>query len=260
MAAQAQPTPPSEGAPSPTLVELTNKAAQAAEISIDPVQIEVADLARKHRVNSQRTADEAGEMLDGLAKLERKIRDEYDPLAQAAYQSHKMITGRRAAHLKPIQEAAKALKEKLSKWIAEEREKRRLQAEKEAERQREIEERRAAELAEQLEREEGYDAEEAVEVAQQQAVLAPAPAAIARPITPKVKGVSSREVLAIEVHDLQALCASIGEGKTPDVLLVRTAKDRQRLESNIRQYANAFAGRVEIPGVRITKVSAVSRR
>ncbi len=172
------------------------------------------------------------ELLKGIKALRTKIADTFDPHIQRAHAAHKALVKEKADAEAPLTEAEGIIKRTLVAWTAEQErlrleEQRRLEA---IARQREEE----ARLAEALAAEAAGDTDEAAAL-MEEAVTVQAPAVILPPASPKVAGISYREVWKFRIVDA---------AKVPREYLTID-------ETKIGGVVRALKGAANIPGVQV---------
>jgi len=202
----------------------------------DETAVEVRDLVARAReivIVSEQEVQEAISLQGKLARLEKIIKEDFEPTIKAAHQAHKQALAQRDQHLKPVTEAKKILASKVGAWRAEQERKAREERERMlAEARRREEERRLA-AAEAAEAAGDHETAEALlNAAANETAVAP----VAPPSPPpKPKGVTFREKWCFEITDPDAI---------PRKFLVPD-------EKAIRAYIQAFKRDAKIPGIRI---------
>lgn len=198
-------------------------------------ELEVKEVAITERVKSLVivTAEDyttgAGYLRE-INGLRKEIGATFDPIIEQAHRAHKEAINQKKRHEEPLAQAERVIRGALAAYDAEQdrkkrEEERRLQAEA-----RKLEEERR--LAEAVEAEQSGDQEQA-----EQIIAAPvyvAPVVLAKE-TPKVDGVSFRDVWKFDIIDPDAVPR---EYLTPD-------------EKKIGGVVRALKGAAKIPGVRV---------
>ncbi len=179
----------------------------------------------------------AAEFLKGIVDLRREIKAVFDPIVDAAHKAHKAATAQRAAALKPVEEAEAIARRAVAKY-REEQEAAKAAAIKEEEERRALEQTALEVTAESAIA--AGDLEEAKAIYRDLHQLMKEPSV---QVTPKVEGVTFREIWRFEITDEKALPR---EYLTPDL-------------KKIGGYVSAMKGESNIPGVRVwaEKVVAV---
>lgn len=209
--------------------------------------------AKSFTIKSEEENNKAFVFLVGVKKLINKVHDAFDPVVEAAHNSHKIAVAQRKEQLEPLEQAEKIVKQLGVNYLAEqqrikEEAERKARAEAEA-----AERKRKAELEEQAKRHEANGniakAEERREMAEQ-VFIAPRPV-VASVI--KAEGQSLKEVWSAEVTDLAALVKAVAEGRAPITLVMA---DQVALNKQAKATKNAFP----IPGVKFFSTKSMSVR
>lgn len=161
-------------------------------------------------IDSESTYRAASSFLLGIKDLQKEVMGFFAPLKKAAQDSHKRLCAAEKEKVEPLIDVERKVK---TRMLAYETEQRRLAAERERklrEEARKIEEEARLKEAERLEAEgRQREAERLID-----APIFTPPVTVAPP-TPRVQGVSFREVWSAEVDDLRALCRAIADGSAP---------------------------------------------
>lgn len=178
------------------------------------------------------------EMLLGIKALRAKVAETFDPHIQNAYRAHKDLVAEKQKAEAPLSEAERIIKDALRAFDAEQErirreEQRRLE---EVARKQEEDDRLARAAAMELEGQ-AFGDEALVDEAHAliEGPAQPMPIAPVAKATPKVQGISYRDVWRFEVVD---------PTKVPRQFL-------QVNESAIRSVVNGLKGNAQIPGVRV---------
>ncbi len=207
--------------------------------------------AQAHEVTDQRTAAEASDLLSGVSALIKAVHEYHKPIKLGLDAVKKLELERERADSYPLEAVFAELKRKVGTYLEEQERIARQEAAEQARQQREAERaERGRQEAELIAR--GVDQAEAAERAEQESF---AHVVVVDPVAkPKVAGISKRTRLEVEVVDIRQLCVAIGAGTDATDVMVKPNL------TAIRQYANSHGGRVDIPGVRITRVPVVVSR
>ncbi len=214
---------------------------QAPESGLDLVA-----QARGLTVASQTDADRAGEIVQALAAVQKKVREFHDPLAQSAHEHHRLITAARTAQLNPLTSATAVLMGNVAVWRREEQERLRREAEEQQRREQKRLDDEALELAARL-KAEGVDEDAALEAA------APAPAYVPPPPAPKIAGMRTSKHWDYEITGMRLLCGLICAGKVPTSLL-------EPKRSACLAFAKMHGAEGNVPGLRMFEVSTIGRK
>ncbi len=76
----------------------------------------IEDTVGALQIRNDSDYEKASEILTSVKKTQKRIKDFFDPIVSAAYQSHKTATERRKAMLDPVIQMEKTLKEKMGKY------------------------------------------------------------------------------------------------------------------------------------------------
>lgn len=209
--------------------------------------------AKSFTIKSEEENNKAFSFLVVVKKLINKVHDAFDPVVEAAHNSHKIAVAKRKEQLEPLEQAEKIVKQLGVNYLAEqqrikEEAERKARAEAEA-----AERKRKDELEAQAKRHEANGniakAEERREMAEQ-VFIAPRPV-VANVI--KAEGQSLKEVWSAEVTDLHALIKAVAEGRAPITLVMA---DQVALNKQAKATKNAFP----IPGVKFFSTKSMSVR
>ncbi len=189
----------------------------------------------------------ASSLLLDVSALRKEIEGHFRPLRDAAHAAHKKICDKENELKAPLVEAEKLLKPKMAAFLeAQEKERRRLEAEATA-RQRAVDEaNRAAEVAA-LEKAGEHEA------AQQVAEAPPSPPVVIASLAPKVDGVSSRVVWKARITDPDAFFKAMADNK--QMRSVVEIKD-----GALNRVAAQFQGELNWPGVEVYTDRSIVRR
>lgn len=169
------------------------------------------------KIEDAKSYEVAGFLWKTIGEVMKEVSDTFDPLIEAAHRNHKLALEKKAKFYSPLDKAKRDIKGLMSDYEAEkERIRREEQKRLEEIAKKEEEERR---LLEAIEAEEQAKANGATpqEAAQEAEAVLQEPVYVAPVVlpkeTPKVKGLSFREVWSAEVFDIKALCAAVAYGK-----------------------------------------------
>jgi hypothetical protein len=201
----------------------------------------LADEARALAIVDQQSLDLAGERLNGVADLRRKIQAHHAPMKKSTYDAWQVAIKTEKVLLDPVEEAEKIYKKKIGTYTQEqERLLAELRARAEAEARRIAEEEREREI-EQAEAE-GADLDEIT-------AMASAPLSVAPPVVEpsfrQAKGISTAANWKGEVTNLLALVKAVADGK-----LNLSVNLLQVNEKALNQLARYTRGSLVVPGVR----------
>jgi hypothetical protein len=140
----------------------------------------------------------AGRELLTLARAERRITDWFLPLKNAAHRAWKVLCDREREVLAPLQAEITRVKRERVVWKSEDDRRRRLEEQRLAEEQRQRAQELAARQAAALESRGQHARAEGV---LERAIAAPPPAVVLPDVTPKVAGISQRQVWKWRVVD-----------------------------------------------------------
>lgn len=202
--------------------------------------------ARALAVRSGDDYERAASLLLAVKQLRKALDEAYDDNIADAHRAHKKLLAKKASFEQPLIDAERQLKARL---LAYDTEQRRIRAEEERklrEEARKIEEEARLKEAERLENEGRQREAEAV-------LDAPSfvPAVKAPPATPKVEGVSYREIWSAEVDDLVELCRGVADGTVPSSYVTANM-------TAINQKARAERGAFALPGCRAVSTRTVA--
>lgn len=209
----------------------------------------LADRARAFQVKTREQAEEASGFLAAVRGLKAKVTATFAPLKKKASDAHKAIVAEEKKNLAPLDEAERAVKERIGGFLEAER-----RRQEEAERKRREEEarlereRRAADEAarkaaederlreaEKLERQgKSAEAEKLIEAP------IPAPAPTPKPYVPppppprKVEGVATRETFSAKVTSVAELAAHVAANPALAHLLVPNLFELHRMARGVR--------------------------
>jgi hypothetical protein len=201
------------------------------------------------------TCIRAAEMLKGIKDLRKEVDEAFDSIIAKAFAAHKEAVGKKRQAEAPLIEAEQLLKRSLAVY------------ETEQERLRQIEQRRLEAIA--REEEETRRLNEAADL-ERQALAGPEPdldalydahQLLEQPIdtpsvvlpkaTPKVAGVSYREVWRADVTDIKTLCRAIADGSQPSSLVTANM-------TALNGIARSLKSQARVPGVRFVSEKTVA--
>ena len=192
-----------------------------------------------YAITDQATYASAGEYLTKIKTIRKRVKDLFDPAVKKAHQAHKELLSLKRTFDKPLDDAERNIKSGMSAWHAEqERQRRAEEARLRAEQEKADEERRLAE-AEKLESE--GKTEQAEAVLEQPSV---APPVVLPSSTPKVEGVSMREVWKFRIVDEKSI--------PREFLMVD--------EKKLGAYARNMKAAATVPGVEFYSEKSISAR
>ena len=212
-------------------------------------ELEKSALVTVEKITSLVVKDNEGnaiatELLQSNKALQAKVHDTFDPICDKAHKSWKEAVSQRDKFLKPLQDAERTVKNKISAFIMEQqRIAREAQDKLDAARRKEEEKQRAALEAKALKAEEKGNTEKAEELREKKEEVF-IPAAIVQNTVEKVNGQTSRTTYDFEIVD---------ETLIPRKYLIVDDK-------KIRQMVKTFGKEASIPGVRIYPKVVVSIR
>jgi len=203
--------------------------------------------ARVFRVVTQEQYSGAGEKLKAIKGLMQKVNATFDPIISKAYAAHKEAEAQKKNHEGPLIEAEGIYKRGM------------LGFQQEQERIRREEQARVDELArkerERLEARaaaaEAKGKAEKAEELRNQAATVPAP--VVQIETPKVSGVSTREVHKAVVTDLKDLLQGVIDGKVPEGAVLAN-------EPFLNAQARLQKSSLNYPGVKVVTEQILSSR
>lgn len=190
-------------------------------------------------IASPATYTEAGEMLKGIKALRKEVDAAFDPIITAAHAAHREACSQKKRAETPLAEAETILKRGLIAYDTEQDRLRREEERRLQELARQAEETRRLDEAAALEREastmadlnEGFQLRREAEALLEQPIVAPV--VVLEKTTPKVSGISYREVWRFRITDAT---------KIPREYL---AVDEQKIGGVVR----AMKGQTNIPGI-----------
>jgi len=203
--------------------------------------------ARVFRVVTQEQYSGAGEKLKAIKGLMQKVNATFDPIISKAYAAHREAVAQKKNHEGPLIEAEGIYKRGMLGFQQEqERIRREEQARLDelARKERERLEARAAAA-------EAKGKAEKAEELRNQAATVPAP--VVQIETPKVSGVSTREVHKAVVTDLKALLQGVIDGKVPEGAVLAN-------ESFLNAQARLQKSSLNYPGVKVVTEQILSSR
>lgn len=161
-------------------------------------------------INSESTYRSASSLLLVVKDLQKEIMGFFAPLKKAAQESHRKLCAAEKEKVEPLIDIERKVKTRMLEYETEQRRQKAEQERKLREEARKIEEEARLKEAERLEAEgRQREAERLID-----APIFTPPVTVAPP-TPRVQGVSFREVWGAEVVNLVALCKAIGDGTVP---------------------------------------------
>ena len=220
--------------------------AEAALKIVDEVEskaLSIVDQAKAVVVTDAETYTRAGALWTGIKDMIAEVKETFDPICDAAHKAHKAATAKRAQYLDPLEKASKDVKSLMSAYDAEQERIRQAEQARLAEIARKEEEDRRLEEA--LLAEEFGDAEEAAAILEEPVHVAPV---VVPKSTPKVQGLSYREIWAAEVVNIRELCRAVADGRASTECISANMPTLNRM-------ATALKSTMNVPGVR-----AYSRR
>ena len=243
---------------------------------LESTALSLPEEARALVICDQVSLNYAGEKLQAVAQLRRKIQDHHAPIKKAQYDAWKITCAAEAKLLEPVAEAEKILRGSTSAYLHEQ-EQIRLREERarreEAERIRREQEAEARRLQEEANRKHEEEIEQQVEFAEKAGataeeveaiierpapIIAPLPAPYMPPptVAPTVeapKGISQRVIWSAEITSVKQLAAEVAAGRQPEGLLLPNMVALNKL-------AGALKGALLIPGVRAVQKAIVAVR
>lgn len=228
-------------------------------VETEPVEekaVSIIDQAKSVKVVTAEDYKVAGVLWKSIGDMIKEVKDTFDPICEAAHQTHKKATEKRSKYLDPLTAAYRSVKSLMSVWDdeqtrlrkaeearlaaiqkAEEEKARqieidRLKAEAKAEEDRLMEAALAAEASGDKQGAEALTAAAVIvteEVKQESAAILAAPiqAAVVLPkSTPKVAGIVYTTRWSASVTDIKALCLAIGTGRASTEFVIGLDRDK----------------------------------
>ena len=220
--------------------------AEAALKIVDEVEskaLSLADEARAVVVVDAESYTRAGEIWKALRDMMKKMDETFDSIIKKAHEAHREAIAKKAEHYKPLEDAQRLLKKVMGDYDLEQERIRQAEQARLAEIARKEEEDRRLEEA--LLAEEFGDAEEAAAILEEPVHVAPV---VVPKATPKVQGLSYREIWAAEVVNIRELCRAVADGRASTECI-------QANMPTLNRMATALKSTMNVPGVR-----AYSRR
>lgn len=187
-------------------------------------EIQIVDQFRALVVNSQETYEEAAGHIVALEGLAKKIKDYWKEPKERAFQAHRAITAKEAEMLKPVEDAKKTVRQKVSGYLTEiERRRREEQARLDRERaERERKEREKLAKAAARAEEKGQD--EKADDLRNKAADVYVPPAFVEPVVEKTvrtdaATISQKKDINVTVTSVKALCALVAAGTVPEAVI-----------------------------------------
>ncbi len=200
----------------------------------------IASVAKSFIISTSTEYEQAADLVKNIRTKAKAVTDLFKPIKEAANAAHKKAVEQEKRLLDPLKGAETALKAEMNRYTTE--------AEKA--RQRAIEaaqaeaRKKADELIQQADQlEQAGESDMAEMMLNEAQVLNETPVAVGNP-SPKVKGVSSREDYLVEIIDEAAVPISVSGAVICPVDLAA-----------VKRMVKATKGAIQIPGVKITKVS-----
>lgn len=214
---------------------------------IDTKAMTVLEVSRQLIISNDQDYTVAADFLKDLKTIEKSIDETFDAAIKAAHDAHKAVLAAKAKHAEPVKQAEGFIKSKLLVY-QQDSEKRRKQQEEEirAAAAKEAEDERI-QKAERLIAE--GKAEEALLILEGEK-SAPS-AVILPPSLPKVKGVTTKKVLKVEVYDLMALIKAVAAGAAPANLIEPDMAQLTKLSKALGEHMN-------VPGVRLVEDAQIA--
>ncbi|MFH1511128.1 MAG: hypothetical protein ABIF10_05535 [Candidatus Woesearchaeota archaeon] len=212
-------------------------------------QLEKEALVTVEQINTLSVKDNDGntlatKLLQGNKELQAKVHETFDPICDKAHKTWKEAVAQRDKFLKPLQDAERTVKSKISAFIMDQqRIAREAQDKLDAARRKEEEKQRAALEAKAVKAEEKGNIEKAEELREKKEGVF-IPGAVVESTVEKVEGQTSRTTYDFEIID---------ETLIPRKYLIVDDK-------KIRQMVKTFGKEASIPGVRIYPKVVVSIR
>jgi len=217
---------------------------------------DVITLVENTKIETDTQLELSGEVLDSLDMTIKKVGEHFDPGCQDADKLHKARTGERAKYLSPLKQAVLDWRSKISVYN------RIVQARVEAE-QKKLE----AEALKKAEDEKINLAAELEKTGQKEQAHAviedTTPPIIVTPKleAPKAQGVSLGQTWNGELVSLPDLVRAIASGSAPISLLKLDKKGKTiPIAANLKRFAKATSGSMQVPGVRFYPESTVGRK
>lgn len=202
-------------------------------IELKEKALSVPDQARTLTIVDVASYQQAGEVLLRIKDLRKEIDSAFDPIIEKAHQAHKEACAQKKKYDAPLVEAEGIIKPRIAVYLQAEEQKRRVEQDR---LQQEEETRRLNELARMEANGQGGVAKEMLNEA---TFAAPV---IAPKITPKIDGISQREVWKFKITNSTLIPR---EYLIPDLV---------RIGAVVR----ASRGVVSIPGVTVYKESTIA--
>lgn len=216
---------------------------------VETKALSLVEQAGMVKIEDTKSYEVAGFLWKTIGDVIVEVKDTFDPICDAAHKAHKAATDKRSKYLDPLQSAHKEVKRLMGTWESEQ-ERIRLAEQKRLEEiaRKEEEDRRIQEAieAEEQAKSNGATAHEAAQEAE--AIINEpiyVPPVVLPKETPKVKGLSFREVWSAEVFDIKALCAAVAYGKVSLECVMGNMPVLNKM-------ANALKSTLNVPGVKAT--------
>jgi len=193
----------------------------------------------------------AGEMLQAIATMRKKVAEHHADVIAKAHAAHKAAIAARDSVDKPLEMAERDLRGKVSGYLTEVRqrqERERREAEERALREREAEIEAAVEKAE-AENASPKEVEAIIQHAQLAPLVAPVPVVQA----PQMQGVSTREKWEARVTDPHKFFEAAAE--RPDWRVFFKVD-----QAALNKWAALTKGNVQIPGVKVYRADSIAVR
>jgi predicted ribosome quality control (RQC) complex YloA/Tae2 family protein len=205
--------------------------------TIERGAMDLSNLSFQIQIRTNEDFTAANELLRRIKKFQKNVCDFFEPMVQAAHASWKQTTMQRSQQLDPLNEAESLVKNKLSHYIAEQEEKKRLEEARIEDQKRKEAEKLNARAQSQEEKGNTAKAEALREKADNVVIAAP----IVHTAIPKAPGVSTVKTYTFVIED---------DTKLPREYL---CADMKKIGAVIR----ATKGTLQIPGVRILVQNSV---
>lgn len=221
--------------------------------------------ARQFKITSIVAYEGAGDRLQSLKGLMKKVDEAFNENIKKAHDLHKSLLAEKAKHMQPLQQAETAIKTAMLRWRLEEETRRRQEQarlEEEARKEREKLEARAAKAAEK-----GKEEKAAELRVQAQTVATP----VLATTTPKLQGISTRETYKATVTSKAKLIEACAGGRRvigdpnyqgPERRVHPKVQDAvlNYDQAVLNQLSRALKTELAYPGVRVELVQSIASK
>ena len=227
------------------------------EKEFETKSLTLLETAHSIKVTDEESYKVAGDFLKGVKDSQKKVKDFFSPLKDAAHKAHKAITSKESESLTPLKEADQMVRDTVGTYLdeqekirQEEQRKLDLAAKKQADKEKADLLKRAGNVKTESKREELLDkAEDVVEE------IVHADHAVEKTTSfAGGGGITRKKDIKVEVIDAKALIAAIASGAVPTTVI-------EIKDNKLKAYAKAAGLKAkDIPGCIIKEVSGVAIR